>query len=244
MRLLPSEFSYLEGKLLSAAAHSEFFVTRSNDRIVNLGFGDGPQAVLYAGRFSEMVGIDVNDERLAQARRMLDDMGVANVRLLTGNVEQVLLPDHSFDAALACDIIEHVEHPDRFLSEIFRLLVPGGRLLVTFPAMHDRFVDGVSVLGRVFGRPPNVHPESWHPDHHQHEHWPREWRRMVENAGFGYVRSSATTLFPPLHLYGMPRFWFSVRWIRAVDRALCRVPGLRSLGQTIMVEFIASESHG
>ncbi len=244
MRPLPPEFSYLKGKLLSAAAHAEFFSTGPDDRLINLGFGDGPQAVLFADRFKTMLGVDINAERLAQARRMLDAMGVAGVELLVANVEAVPRPDNSFDVALACDIVEHVEHPDRFLAEIRRLLVPDGRLLITYPAMHDRFTDAVSAVGRLFGRKGHAHPEGWHPDHHQQEHGVGEWRRMTEDAGFRHVRSAATTLFPPLHLYGLPRFWFSVRWIRAVDRFLCRVPGLRSLGQTVMAEFTAPASHG
>ncbi len=244
MRPLPSEFSYLQGKILSAAAHAEFFALSPTDRVVNLGFGDGPQAVVYAGRFASMLGVDVNAERLARASRMLDAMGITGVELLTANVESVPRSDASFDAALACDIIEHVEHPDRFLAEAYRLLKPGGRLLVTFPAMHDAFTDAMSAVGKVLGRPGHAHPEGWHPDHHQRELPVREWRAMTEAAGFTFVRSSATTLFPPLHLYGVPKVWFSVRWIRAIDRALCRLPGVQLLGQTVMAEFVKSAPHG
>lgn len=240
MRPLPPEFGYLAGKIASSAAHAEFFPLRPTDRVVNLGFGDGPQAVHYAGRFSEMVGVDVNAERLERARRMLAAMGVGNVRLVEGNVEALPFPDASFEAALACDIIEHVEHPDRFLAEMRRVLVPGGRALITVPAMHDRFTDAVSGLGRLLGKKAAPHPEGWHPDHHQHEMSVGAWTAVIARAGFRVVRRRATTLFPPLHLYGVPRFWFTVRPLRAADRLLCRIPGLRLLGQTMMLECVSA----
>ena len=48
-------------------------------------------------------------------------------------------------------------------------------------------------------------------------------------------------MFPPLHLYGMPRFWFSNRFIHAVDRRVAALPGIQRLGQTVMAEFVPKE---
>lgn len=237
MRPLSVEFSYLKGKQLSGIVYPEFFPLRPTDRVINLGFGDGPQALAYAGAFRTMTGVDVQAERLVRARRMLSLLGVAGVDLVEANVEAVPLPDASFDVALAIDIIEHVEHPDRFLAETRRLLVPGGRMLITFPAMHDRFVDALSSVGRLLGRRGHAHREGWHPDEHQRELPVREWRRIIGGAGFRFVASRATTMFPPLHLYGVPRFWFSNRLIHAIDRRICAVPYLQNLGQTVMAEF-------
>ncbi|TAK04880.1 class I SAM-dependent methyltransferase [Patescibacteria group bacterium] len=235
---LPPEFSFLHGKLLSSRVYPEFFPLRPEDRVLNAGFGDGPQALVYAGSFRSMLGIDVNAERLSRARRLMDAMRIAGVELSEGNVERLPVPDGAFDAALAIDIIEHVEHPDVFVRELFRAVAPGGRLLITFPAMHDRFVDAVAALSRFFTRrPPHAHAGRWHPDEHQRELPVREWRRIVERAGFRFVVSRATTMFPPLHLYGMPRFWFSNNLIHAFDRRVASLPGVQLLGQTVMAAY-------
>lgn len=229
----------LEGKILSSRVYPEFFSLRGHERVLNVGFGEGPQALVYAGRFASMTGVDVQADRLERARRTLETWSVKQVELIAANVEAIPRSDGSFDAALAVDIIEHVEHPDRFTAELFRLLAPGGRLLVTFPAMHDRFMDAMSVVGRVVKpwKKRADHPAHWHPDHHQRELPVAEWHAIVERAGFRFVRSRATTLFPPLHLYGFPRFWFSWEWLHAIDRALCRTP-LQRFGQTVMAEFV------
>lgn len=238
MRPLPPEFSFLQGKLLSSRVYPEFFPLRPSDRVLNAGFGDGPQAVVYAGSFRSMTGIDVNAERLARARRMLDAMGIVGVDVQQGNVERLPVPDGAFDAALAIDIIEHVEHPDAFVRELRRALAPGGRLLITFPAMHDKFVDAVSHVSRFLRRrPPHRHGGAWHPDEHQRELPVREWRRIVEQAGFRFVGSRATTMFPPLHLYGVPRFWFSNGLVHAIDRRIASLRGVHLLGQTVMAAY-------
>ncbi len=238
---LPKDFSYLQGKILSSRVYPEFFSIKQDERVLNAGFGDGPQVIVYAGSFRSMVGIDVNAERLTRARRLMDVMNIRNVELFEGSVEQIPHADASFDVILAIDIIEHVEHPERFLAEMRRLIRPGGRMLITFPAMHDHFTDAVSAIGRLLGRKGHAQPTGWHPDHHQRELPIPVWIDMVQKAGFLLERTRATTMFPPLHLYGMPRFWFSNRFIHAVDRRVAALPGIQRLGQTVMAEFVPKE---
>jgi ubiquinone/menaquinone biosynthesis C-methylase UbiE len=244
MLRLPPEFSYLQGKVLSGRVYPEFFSLHGSERVLNAGFGDGPQAIIYAGKFRQMIGVDIQAERLERARKMLRALGIQNVELVTANVESIPLSDASFDVILAIDIIEHVEHPEQFLREMRRLLIPGGQLVITFPAMHDRFMDTMSAIGRVLKpwKKREPHPTGWHPDHHQHEYPVSVWRKMVEAAGFHFEQSRATTMFPPLHLYGIPRFWFSSEWIHRIDRWFVSRSSLQKFGQTVMATFTKSSA--
>ena len=209
------------------------------DRVVNLGCGEGPQAVVYRGQYSEMVGVEINESRLARAVETLRDLGVDNFTPLHANVERTPLPDGSFDKVLAVDIIEHVEHPEVLCGEARRLLKKGGELLITYPAMHDKFADMVLWVGRRLLRRRAKEPESdaWNPDEHNQAHPLREWVALTEDAGFTLVRSRATTMFPPLHRYGVPRFWFSIGWVHRLDSFLARRRLLRGYGQTLMCVF-------
>lgn len=235
----PRKNPFFEGKILSSRVYPEFFALHPSWRVLNAGFGDGPQAVVYRGAFASMVGVEFQADRAARAREMCVDRGISNVEIVVGSVEQMPLPDASFDAAIAIDIIEHVEHPEVFVRELYRTLKPGGRLLITFPAMHDRFEDLMTAIGRVLKpwkkRAP--HSDTWHPDHHAHEYPIAEWRRIVESAGFRFVASRATTMFPPLHLYGIPRVWFTWEWLHAIDRWFASVSWLQNGGQTVMAIF-------
>jgi hypothetical protein len=64
-----------------------------------------------------------------------------------------------------------------------------------------------------------------------------EWESLFGRSGFVVVRSGATTLFPPLHRYGVPRFWFSIVLLRRGLAALGRLPALRALGQAVMYDL-------
>ena len=237
---LPPEFASLAGKLLSSRVYPEFFPLRGDERVLNIGCGDGPQIAIYAGRFAHMTCLDIQTQRLEKSRALSQALGLNNLDFIQTNVEQIPLPDASYDVILAIDIIEHVEHPERLLAEAQRLLKLGGRMLMTFPAMHDRFVEALSWL-RHFGQA-RAAKTAWHPDDHAHELPLREWRKKCEQAGFIFESSRATTLFPPLHLYGVPRFWFSNGVIHAVDSSLARLPGLQNLGQTVMMSFGKKEA--
>ena len=138
----------IKGKMASGRVYPEFFPLNPTDRVVNLGCGAGPQVIVYQGQFKEMVGIDVNSERLANALGHASRYGITNFSTLHANVEEIPLPDESFDTALAIDVIEHVERPDRFCQEARRLLKPGGKLLITFPAMHDKYTHALSASKR------------------------------------------------------------------------------------------------
>jgi len=236
-----------DGKLLSSRVYPEFFSIEKTDRVLNLGCGDGPQAAIYAGQFGEMVGVDVNVDRLKAGERRLSSMGIGSYTTLEANVESVPLQDAQFDKVIAIDIVEHVENPSQLCAEAHRLLAPGGHLLMTFPAMHDRVVHALSGVKNFVVRNRNNHSHvesgEWNPDAHNQHESVSDWIRMVEDADFTVAAKRATTMFMPLHLYGIPRFWFSNEAIHSIDRQICRVPGLKNYGQTLMVEFVKTTSN-
>ena len=55
---------HLKAKILSSRTYPEFFPFSPNDRVINIGCGEGPQAIVYAGQYEEMIGVDINKERL------------------------------------------------------------------------------------------------------------------------------------------------------------------------------------
>jgi SAM-dependent methyltransferase len=224
------------GKLLSSRVYPEFFPLAAHWTVLNLGCGNAPQAVVYRGAFRWMVGVDIQEKRLRGSRATCRAAQVTNFQPLRADAEMLPLRDACFDAVLAIDVIEHLRHPERMLDDVARVLRPGGRMLVTFPAAHDHFRDATSfVVRRVLRLRPRREEESsaWHPDKHQEDRAVDAWLAML-HARFRVVERRATTLFPPLHLYGVPRVWFRWDWLHALDRAVCRIPQLQRLGQAIM----------
>lgn len=232
-----------KGKLASARVYQEFFPFTASDTVINIGCGAGPQAVIYRGQYQQMVGVDINAERLAQADATLRQNGITHYQTACADVEHLPLPDGVFDKALAVDVIEHVRDPQRMCSEAHRVLKPGGVMLITFPALHDHYVRLFSRIGRLLGRKSKSQraafdkPDEWHPDAHNQEHSVQEWSALVESCGFRLVDSRASTLFPPLHLYGVPRFWFTNPIIHRIDSALAHTRLLRNYGQALVALY-------
>lgn len=56
------------------------------------------------------------------------------------SLESIPVSDNSYDAIICTQVLEHVEHPKKALSELYRILKPGGKLFMTVPLMwqvHD-----------------------------------------------------------------------------------------------------------
>ena len=99
-------------------------------RILDVGCGTGAAMVDMKrlwGKQVEVVGIDVVKIQVELAKKKLAEHGVwANVHWFDG--KHIAFDDASFDAVYTSDVIGHVEDADIWLSEISRVLKPGGVL--------------------------------------------------------------------------------------------------------------------
>jgi SAM-dependent methyltransferase len=95
-------------------------------RVLEVGSGSGGVTEFLQ---HPVTGVDPAFERTADRRTDW-------LEPVAGSVEALPFPDGSFDAVLSVEMLEHVppEERQRALDELFRVLAPGGRLIVTFPA--------------------------------------------------------------------------------------------------------------
>lgn len=107
------------------------------DRIIELGCGPGVAVAALAARAGRglVVGVDHSQVVLGQAaRRNKTAIAAGRVRLIHASVERLAVPDAPFDAALAVNTVGMWPDPPARLSEVGRLLRPGGRIaLVSQP---------------------------------------------------------------------------------------------------------------
>jgi len=235
---MPEKIKFKKGKLLSAKVYQEFFPIKLSETVLNVGCGDGVQAIIYKGNHKKMIGVDINVERLETAKKLMELYGIDNFETISANVENIPLSE-KFDKTLAVDIIEHVANPGNLVLEINRLLKEGGELLITFPLMHDKWTALFRFVGRKILRRKGktIQKEGWDPDAHQRKRGAQEWIEIIERAGFKLIDSRATTMFPPLHYLGMPKFWYSVNFIYKIDGFFCKLPVIKNYGSTLMCVF-------
>jgi ubiquinone/menaquinone biosynthesis C-methylase UbiE len=106
---------------------------RPGDRALDLGCGTGDFTGLLAEAGAHPLGVDVTEAALVRARSRHPELDLRVVPM-DGPMP---LEDGSFDIVWSSEVIEHVADTARWLSEVRRVLAPGGRLLLTTPS-HGR----------------------------------------------------------------------------------------------------------
>lgn len=141
-----AQFSHPSGRLGALVGHLmalknapinrlavERLDVQPDDRILEIGFGPGTAIERIAERLETgtVSGIDPSKEMLRQARRRnrkYEEKG--RVSLLLGTAGEIPWPGASFDKVLAVNVVHHWPDLDQALSEILRVLEPGGILLL------------------------------------------------------------------------------------------------------------------
>ena len=111
------------------------------ETVLDLGSGGGIDVILSAKRVGETgmaFGLDMTDEMLALARANAAEAGIRNAIFLKGVIENVPLPADSVDVVISNCVINLSTDKPAVLTEIARVLRPGGRVGVSDVVAEDR----------------------------------------------------------------------------------------------------------
>ena len=114
---------------------------REGEVVLDLGSGGGIDVILSAKRVGPTgvaYGLDMTDEMLALAQRNVRDAGMPNVHLLKGLIEAIPLPADSVDVVISNCVINLSADKPAVLTEMARVLRPGGRIGITDVVAEDR----------------------------------------------------------------------------------------------------------
>jgi SAM-dependent methyltransferase len=110
------------------------------ERVLDLGSGGGIDVLLSARRVGPTgfaYGVDMTDEMLALAEANRAKAGVTNVEFRKGTIEDIPLPDAVVDVVISNCVINLSSDKSAVLAEMFRVLVPGGRIGVSDVVAED-----------------------------------------------------------------------------------------------------------
>jgi ubiquinone/menaquinone biosynthesis C-methylase UbiE len=118
-----SEEKYYE-PLLEMAAPA------AGEVVLDIGAGTGLLALLLARKAAEVIALDVTPEMLLRAAERINAAGVRNISLIEAEASKLPFGDGVFDLVTSRTAFHHFTDPRKALSEIYRVLKPGGRLAI------------------------------------------------------------------------------------------------------------------
>lgn len=121
-----------------------------NARVLVIGSYLGSEAIAYALRGAEVVGIDLDERALSLSRKLAEEYGV-RIQLQTADASRTGFPDGSFDYISCAQVLEHLppEMQPRLLAEIWRVCKPGGLFWLDTPnqwAFRDHHDTGLPLI--------------------------------------------------------------------------------------------------
>ncbi len=138
--------NYCPGRSWEAIGHFLLHLVPSI-KVADLGAGEGLISQLIARRAEHVTCIDNSPRMVEVGTELAAKNGLANLEYRLGDIEEVPLPDQSVDLAILSQALHHARHPQVAVAEAFRILKPGGTVLVldlkehTFEKARDFYAD-------------------------------------------------------------------------------------------------------
>ncbi|MGB6946893.1 MAG: metalloregulator ArsR/SmtB family transcription factor [Bryobacteraceae bacterium] len=105
--------------------------------IADLGAGEGTFSQLLARRSKKVIAIDNSEKMVEYGRDLAAKHGVKNLEYRKGDLEEVPIRDATVDLAFFSQALHHAQHPERAVAEAWRILKPGGRIVVLDLLRHS-----------------------------------------------------------------------------------------------------------
>lgn len=127
---------YVPGRSWKALAEALIKVL-NYQTVADLGAGEGTLAQLLAQRADKVIAVDLSSKMVEFGQTLAIQNGLANLEYRLGDIEEPPIADESLDLAILSQALHHAEHPQRAIDAAFRILKPGGRLIVLDLVQHQ-----------------------------------------------------------------------------------------------------------
>jgi len=160
---------------------------KEGETVLDLGSGPGLDCFLAAekvGDTGKVIGVDMTHEMLEKARENADKGNYLNVEFRLGEIENLPVADNSVDVVISNCVINLSPDKERVFEETFRVLKPGGRIMVSDVVLSKELPDFLknsdeAYIGCISGAPLKD-----------------EYLKTIENAGFKEVEIVSEVSIP------------------------------------------------
>src|SRR5712692_4559350 len=224
----PEQYGYFTSnkKFYSVVQSSQDFYSRwlhenaTGKRVLDFGCGAGAATTEMAVYARQVTGIDISPEAIKLARERADAAGLASKMTFTlMDGEALEFADASFDVVTVTGVLHHVDL-DAALTQIRRVLTPDGKAIFLEALANNPFIHAYRK------RTPHLRT-AWETDHILRYEDVAKMRKYFKKVNVRTFHLAVLAAVP----FRNTRAFAPVRVaLDAVDRAILRLPGLRSQG--------------
>ena len=107
--------------------------------VLDYGSGYGGRAVWMAQYARHVYGVEIVEDRVTRGNDYAQFKGVHNATFSLGREDKIMMGDNAIDLITSFDVLEHVQKPDLIMSEMYRVLKPGGLGIIIFTPYYGMF---------------------------------------------------------------------------------------------------------
>jgi SAM-dependent methyltransferase len=138
--MIGDEYQNVEGHIadadlgLGCGIPTQFANIRTGDDVLDLGSGAGNDCFVarsIVGETGQVTGLDFTDAMITKAIENNKKLGFTNVEFVQGDIEEIPLPDNTFDVIVSNCVLDLVPDKVKAFAEMMRVLKPGGHFCVS-----------------------------------------------------------------------------------------------------------------
>ncbi len=129
--------TYIPGRSWQGLAHALLRLLPAGVVIADLGAGEGTLSQLLARRAARVIAVDHSEKMVEFGSGVARENGFKNLEYRLGDIEAPPIADGEVDVALFSQALHHAARPAAAVAEAFRILKPGGQVVILDLASHS-----------------------------------------------------------------------------------------------------------
>lgn len=183
------------------------------ENLLEIGSGSGDVLLTLSDRYKHCVGVDLSSVRAQELKKLFN--GKSCVRIMNDNFETMAFdyPENFFDTVLMIAVLEHMVDPFGAIQKVYKLLKPGGQVIIDTPNMAKwtrriklllGYFPSTSSLDEGFLQYDKITPTELLDDGHLHYFTFRSLTKLLRRFHFkriecyGYGKTFLSRVFPGL----------------------------------------------